>query len=151
MLVNADLNTDELIAKRRNAERIKEFSKQLRAFNQEAITQQPKLPSSTEQSDLNIARAKYESNRQRALEFAKHIPKPKVTAEDVHGDTEQAGRSKSAQRRRNSSTENPSEGNGRGLVMDEDAFQMAKLQELEAKHQQSKAKMEAIKKSLHGF
>jgi hypothetical protein len=38
-----------------------------------------------------------------------------------------------------------------GMLMDEDAFQAAKLQELEAKHQQSKMKMEAIKRSLNGF
>lgn len=61
-----DLNTDELVAKRKNAERIKEFSSQLRSINKEVIIQQPKLPSSVEQSDLNVAKQKLDSKRTRA-------------------------------------------------------------------------------------
>eukprot|EP01033_Poteriospumella_lacustris_P001653 gene1653-1205_t len=162
-----DLNTDELIAKRKNLDRIKEFSKQLRQVNADILTQQPKLPSATEQNDLQIARQKYESTRQRALEFAKsNVPKPKVARNaqlderrdqrgQYDGETDNGPTQiRDGTRRSQSAGERSgSYGGSRsnlGIPMDEDAFQAAKLQELEAKHQQSKARMEAIKRSLHG-
>lgn len=74
--MSKDLQTEELVAKRKNLDRIKDFSKQLRVVNQETIANQRKLPSATEQSDLQRAKQKYTSSRFRALEFAKHVPKP---------------------------------------------------------------------------
>jgi hypothetical protein len=151
-----DLNTDELVAKRKNAERIKEFSRQLRSFNQEQITQQSKLPSATEQNDLQKAKQKYESRRQRAIEFAKQIPKPKSSKEETDlGQDEYSGGNTlfaAGQSRSSYSAGNMNGvGGGGGLVMDEDAIHAAKLQELESKHMQSKAKMEAIKRSLNNY
>lgn len=162
-----DLNTDELIAKRKNLDRIKEFSKQLRQVNADILTQQPKLPSATEQNDLQIARQKYESTRQRALEFAKsNVPKPKVARNaqlderrdqrgyyDEEADNGPTQIRDGTRRSQSAGERSGSYGGSRsnlGIPMDEDAFQAAKLQELEAKHQQSKARMEAIKRSLHG-
>lgn len=62
-----DLHRQDLVAKRKNLDRIKEFSNNLRAFNK---GQKPKPPSPT--------RSKPPSKRDKALAFAKHIPKPKV-------------------------------------------------------------------------
>jgi hypothetical protein len=135
-----DLNTDELVAKRKNQERIKEFSKQLRNFNQEVIMQQPKKPSSIEENDLTVAKGKQESNRQRALEFAKHIPKPKV-APNYSGKRGQPNTGPSG----GGDLEG---GNDGGIYMDDDAMDAAHLQELEMKHAQNKARMDAIKRSL---
>lgn len=132
-----DLNTDELVAKRKNLDRIKEFSKQLRHFNQEVIMQQPKKPSAVEENDLNIARSKLESNRQRALEFAKNVPKPKVAAQTEEREVRRG--SSSADGKRNAEKD---------LYMDEEAVKEARLQELELKHAQNRAKMDAIRKSL---
>lgn len=73
-----DLNSDELIAKRANAERIKEFSKNLRNFNSQMIGNQQKLPSGSESHEIDNAKKKMLSARERALQFAKNIPKPKV-------------------------------------------------------------------------
>jgi hypothetical protein len=139
------LNTEELVAKRKNADRIKQFSKQLRDFNKESFSNQPKLPSSVEQSDLMTSKKKYDSNRIRGMEYAKHIPKPKLATnsqDQCDGeDQQQQQDQQDDERRRVSYT-------GGGLYMDEDALQAAKLQELEAKHQQGKARLEAIKKSI---
>jgi hypothetical protein len=48
LLLFEDLNTEELRAKRANAERIKEFAKNLQKYNREILQQQRKLPSSSE-------------------------------------------------------------------------------------------------------
>lgn len=143
-MVWIDLNTDELIAKRKNADRIKEFSKQLRHFNQEVLVQQPKLPPSTEQVEIEKSKSKMESSRHKAIDYAKNVPKPKVTASTIAEVGTNTRQSRSA-------GDNGAEYGGRGqgmLYMDEDAFEAAKLQELESKHLQNKAKMEAIRKSL---
>ncbi len=140
-----DLNTEELVEKRKKLEKIKEFSKNLRYVNKESILQQPKLPSATEQADLMISKKKYESNRIRAMEYAKHIPKPKNSQSEGKSNGNDDDDEEESDRLRSR------EGGGGGggyLYMDEDAFQSAKLQELEAKHQQGKARLEAIKKSL---
>lgn len=134
--IKPDLNTDELIAKRKNLDRIKDFSKQLRQINKEIISQNPKLPSSVEQNDINLSKRNYESKRQKAIDFARNIPKPKLSTENMQSQTNNQ-RSGSSQSNRESA-----------LYMDDDAIEAARLQELEAKHLQNKAKMEAIKKTL---
>ncbi len=126
-----DLNTDDLVAKRRNVERVKEFSKQLRAFNQEVIMQQPKKPSSGEENGISLSKFKQESSRHRALEFAKNIPKPKVNSVSVLDESCHC-----------------KDKNDGSLYMDEEAIDAARLEELEQKHQQNKARMDAIRRSL---
>lgn len=78
-----DLNSEELIAKRSNLARVKEFSKQLKVYNEKAILQLPKKPSAVEEEQIVKSKGNVESNRSRALNFAKNIPKPK-TNNDRH-------------------------------------------------------------------
>ncbi len=132
-----DLNSDELIAKRANAERIKEFSKNLRNFNSQMIGNQQKLPSGSESHDIDNAKKKILSARERALQFAKNIPKPKVNKDsyksvddviDLHDDDgymrvsyEQYGM---------------------------ESKQAKYLEDLEAKYMDSKRNVDAIKRQL---
>lgn len=124
-----DLNTDELKAKRANAARVKEFSKKLTEYNKQALREQRKLPSSKEMSAMSIAKSKYESKREKMLEFARQIPKPKPKAVNENEEFEH------------------------GYMTREDEFGMSheaamRMQELEAKHAQSQARVEAIKRAL---
>lgn len=73
-----DLNREDLIAKRANLDRVKEFSRNLHNYNRQVLSQAPKLPSASEKRDIRLSEQKYQSNRQKALEFAKSVPKPKV-------------------------------------------------------------------------
>lgn len=56
---SSDLNSDELVAKRANLERIKEFSKNLQSFNRQTISQQPKLPPAAEKHDIAVSEQKF--------------------------------------------------------------------------------------------
>ena len=136
--IKPDLNREDLVHKRNNIERIKEFSKHLRSFNKDVILQQRKLPSATEQNDLELSKQKYESKRHKALEFAKNIPKPIVS----HTNRESGNSTRLAH------TRSAGSDNGNLLYMDEDAVERARIQELENKHEQNKAKIAAIKKSM---
>lgn len=110
-----DLNSDELLAKRGNLERVKEFSKNLKSFNRELINSQS---NNVKKKSVQI------SAREKAIAFAKNIPKPKpkVNAESAE------------------SSENI------GIDIEEyDA-----IEELASKHLQNKKQVDAIKKSL-GF
>lgn len=84
--LHIDLNSDELIAKRNNAERIKQFSKNLTEYNKETLTNQRKLPSATEKQAIEISIKKSESKAYKAKEFSKNIPKPTVTNANANGD-----------------------------------------------------------------
>ncbi|RYH31158.1 DUF4591 domain-containing protein [archaeon] len=157
-----DLNSQELIAKRKNIDRIKEFSKQLRKVNHEQISQQKKLPAATEQEDLQKAKQKYSSARQRALDFSKHIPKPSGGQKDKDdGDydldndeydmqdtrvSHSAGHAPTKSIRRQRQKEESAQQRYRN----EDDEAAARLLELEARHQHGKAQVEAIKKALAG-
>jgi hypothetical protein len=44
----------------------------------QAISNAPKLPAAAEKRDIQLSEQKFSSNRQRALDFAKNVPKPKV-------------------------------------------------------------------------
>merc|ERR1712146_266735 len=50
----------------------------LQEYNKQALQQQRKLPSSKESKSIQDASKKMESKRAKAMEFAKHVPKPKV-------------------------------------------------------------------------
>ena len=129
-----DLNTEELIAKRANLDRVKEFAKNLHNFNHEHLRNQKKLPPSNEKNEMEIAHKKLESKRQKAIDFAKNIPKPKIpAAKDACGkqrgdDEESAGMS--------------------NFDMGEGYEEELKLHELEAKHVNSKRQIEAIRKAM---
>jgi len=78
-----DLNSEVLQAKRANQERVKEFSKNLLAFNQQVLRQQRKLPRSSESNDIERADQRALSKRERAMQFAQNIPKPKPATSSI--------------------------------------------------------------------
>ena len=136
MALFLDLNTEELIAKRANLDRVKEFAKNLHNFNHDHLRNQKKLPPSSEKNEMEIAHKKLESKRQKAIEFAKNIPKPKIPAakdcnSKLTGYEEEEG----------------GVGNS-GFDMGEGYEDELKLQELEAKHVNSKKQIEAIRKAM---
>jgi hypothetical protein len=114
LLTVVDLNTDELVAKRANAERIKEFSKNLKVFNKNVM---PKRDGNTDTNQ------KAESKKEKAIQYAQNIPKPKVKAEPK-----------------------PMEPKNVGVATD--AVEVSRLDELTSKHLQSRKQVDAIKKSL---
>jgi hypothetical protein len=122
MVVITDLNTEELVAKRANAERIKEFSKNLKQFNKQAM---PKR-----EADDPGPQAE-PSKRDRAKQFAQNIPKPKVRAEVSR---DYVGSDKAGAMTNVGMSAAPAEAN--------------RLDELTSKHMQSKKQVDAIKKSL---
>eukprot|EP01039_Chlorochromonas_danica_P003458 gene3458-3787_t len=185
--IQPDLNTEELVAKRKNMERIKEFSKQLRVVNQDLIQQQRKLPPATEQIDIEKSKQKLNSKRQKALEFARNIPKPatekgqqqhgptgeSLTHRDSMGeyleDEEDDFGGERAWEKTNNSRVSLSAGSSRlpgrvtkktlrstSVALDETLAGVAdyevssRLLELEARHQQSKAQVDAIRKAFGG-
>eukprot|EP00602_Paraphysomonas_sp_CaronLab_P008651 CAMPEP_0185036958 /NCGR_PEP_ID=MMETSP1103-20130426/30731_1 /TAXON_ID=36769 /ORGANISM="Paraphysomonas bandaiensis, Strain Caron Lab Isolate" /LENGTH=349 /DNA_ID=CAMNT_0027574733 /DNA_START=203 /DNA_END=1252 /DNA_ORIENTATION=+ len=117
-----DLNTEELVAKRANAERIKEFSKNLHHYNKQAM---PRRDQSAEDK-----KKKEVSRREKALQFAQNIPKPKVKP---NAQLESGGSAKGASNV------------GMGTQA---AVESSRLEELTSKHLQSKKQVDAIKKSL---
>mgnify|MGYP000403898878 CR=1 FL=1 len=124
-----DLNSDELKAKRANAERVKQFSKNLKNYNSQAIRQQKKLPSGEEMQQMTKAKSQMQSKRERMKEFSKNIPKPQVKQERKQGGFDHA------------------------YMTAKDEFGMSheeaiRMQELEAKHAASQMQLDSIKKSL---
>jgi len=146
------LNSDVLKAKRANADRIKEFSKQLNRYNQEVLHQQRKLPQSSESNDIEISKQKNMSKRERALHFAKSVPKPKVAQS---GNGEGMNSESKAISTRSEIDEDDWAGRGydHDYVTSADTTGMDytaanRLDELQAKHQASVRQVEAIKRSL---
>ena len=128
-----DLNTDILKAKRANADRIKDFSKQLNEFNKVSLGDQRRLPYSSEASGVQISKKKLESNRERAIQFAKNIPRPVIKGKEMKSfdadDDDIADRLMC----------------GNDYVVDQKAF---KLEELQAKHLESKRSIDAMRKQM---
>ena len=141
------MNSDELKAKRANSDRVKEFSKKLLNYNKE----HSKIAAEREKDDMNVNSEKNPSAREKALEFAKNIPKPKiklVPRDGRHG-RQLAHRDDDY----GSFDEENCLGEGIGEV-DEFEYLLrngsnrSKLEELQAKHGENKKKSEAIKRSL---
>jgi hypothetical protein len=133
-----DLNSAELVAKRANVERIKEFAKNLHEYNKNTMLQQKKLPASTEVREIVLDKMKHESKRNKALEFAKHIPKPKVGRE-------QDGKMKSPMQRVDE------EGEDYMTANDEFGFgykELSKIHSLEVKHEESRKQVDAIRRAM---
>ena len=74
-----DLNSDTLKAKRANKERVKEFSDNLQKYNKAEIEAHKKLPSSVESRDLELSINKQMSKREKALQYGKKVPRPKLS------------------------------------------------------------------------
>lgn len=152
----SDLNSEELVAKRANLDRIKEFSRNLQSYNRQVIGQQPKLPSAAEKHDIAVSEQKFNSRRQKAIEFAKNVPKPKVAVSDRraqpqqrgagagdYDDTEQGDQfgygADTAQSRPYADT---------SMNMGADYAKESRIMELEAQHNNRKIQMEVIRKTL---
>ena len=134
---STDLNSEVLKAKRANADRIKDFSKQLNEFNKVSLSDQKRIPYSSEASGIEISRRKLESNRERAMKFAKHIPKPSIKSK-----TDGVGSGKIDE-----------EGTTDDMYLQADEYgqsyeKASKLQELQAKHEDSRRNVQAIRKSM---
>ena len=149
-----DLNTDVLRAKRANLERIKEFSRNLKQYNKQALDQQKKLPNSEEVNDIEIAKRKMESNRERMLAFAKNnIPKPKLVASDDNKSIDSKYNQK--QNHYNEIEDDKDDVFDDGFMTRDDNkygkgdnARMSKIMELEAQHKAKQMQIAAVKKSL---
>lgn len=149
-----DLNSDDLVQKRANMERIKAFSKNLRDINKVTT-------SGTKKSSENNASGspkKPMSTRDKALEFAKRVPKPKAhrasTPEDDDGAPQQPPVSVPEPKAQTSARPAPnvrvvSQKAPRPInsVVDDDSEDdelSSELQQLQQRHQQSRAQVDAI-------
>lgn len=117
------MNTSELVAKRANAERIKQFSKNLNDFNKVSI----KNNISADEKEA-MKQVKVVSKREKALQFAQNVPKPKVIEKS------------------SAMTNNNGMKAGRNIGVA--SAPTSKIDELTSRHQQSKMQVEAIKKSM---
>ena len=112
-----------MVAKRANAERIKQFSKNLNDFNRVSIN---KGNINADEKEANN-RVKILSKREKALKFAQQVPKPKVNenrtivAQNIKAERNNVGVS---------------------------CVPTSRIDELTSRHQQSKKQVEAIKKSM---
>lgn len=130
------MNTDELVAKRANLQRVKEFARNLKKYNDTHIqTSSDKLPAPAQAIEIQKQVEKSASKRSKALEFAKQIPKPKLK-ESLSDDYRMVDP--------NQGEPDSHEKDIYGLTADESN----KLSELELKHLEKKKQIEAIKKSL---
>ena len=151
----ADLNSEILVAKRANQERIKEFSKNLLEFNQKVLQQQRKLPHSAESNSIVLAQKKIMSKREKALEFSKNVPKPKSSA------MLQPSEAPRRPKYRPSGSNGDYEADWAGKDFDHDYMtkeseshgmnevEFRRLETLEQKHNDSQRQIAAIKKSLN--
>ena len=131
-------------AKRANQERIKEFSRNLLNVNKSILSEQKKLPASNELQSIQVSKQVEASNRARAMEFAKKVPKPKVIVK-----AESSRKFHFVEK-----DDDGYEGAGDGdYMMQNDMYgdnymTNAKLQQLESKHEDTRKQVDAIKKSL---
>ena len=149
------MNTEILKAKRANAERIKDFSKQLQDFNKASLSEQRRLPQSSELSDVQVSKRRLESNRERAIQFSRGIPKPAIKLKNSNsnaerkGDEEEEGEEEIEERfRRKNHSNNDDDDDeydgGWGLS----SAKASKLRELQLKHLESKKNIDAMKRSM---
>lgn len=166
-----DLNTEELKAKRANLERVKEFSRNLHQYNKQAIREQPKLPPSSEKHSIEISKQNMNSSRQRARDFSKNVPKPKVKPRSSETNRQQDGEATRQKKMREQQQSGDIDPRSDGLYRDFDTHEMdefgdyqmlsdpdagrggagganAQLLELEARHNQGKLQIAAICKTM---
>lgn len=127
--------------------------------------QQRKLPAASEMKDMAVAKSKLDSKRERALQFAKQVPKPAVVSKssEVQSD-DHAGRDRDRDTSFDHEDSMGDYGGDENMVacfddtMYESTPQMgrsvvhqsepSRLELLQAKHAQSKRQVDAIKASL---
>jgi len=119
------------ISQRENLQRVKEFSKQLREYNARAAAVKPLAQDLPDHS-------KELSSRDKALEFARSIPKPKLKPPTP------------ATKKLQGRTGRRSEGGEEQVEEEPMGLARSKLDELEVEHETARKQVEAIKRSL-GF
>lgn len=137
-LLCVDLNTEELKAKRANRDRVKMFARNLHEYNHALIEQTRLVGISNDCADgvpLRAAPAAAESARDRALAFARSVPRPRAGAEG-------AGRQVS----KASARTGPSDKDK--LVSDEEVRRQTRLLELESKHSFDRQQVLSIRKAI---
>jgi transcription elongation GreA/GreB family factor len=120
-----------LLAKRANAERIKEFSRNLKNYNKDTITKQKMEMMEAGNYETSAKKKENDavSSREKAFAFARNIPKPKVKTVTSKKESEYVDM-------------------GPTMQLGPDDEDRNALAELEQKHLQSRKQVEAIKKSL---
>lgn len=140
------------MAKRANLDRIKEFSRNLQSYNRQVIGQQPKLPSASEKHDIAVSEQKYNSRRQKAIEFAKNVPKPKAPSSQQRGAGTGAGGGADGDYDNSEYADqigyNGGGASASGMNMGADYAKESRIMELEAQHNNRKIQMEVIRKTL---
>jgi len=131
-----DLNTDELVEMRAKKERIKAFSQNLRAINKSAQTKKT-VESKAEQT----VNSKAKSTREKGLAFAKRVPKPRLSQRSDSAEGDVSISSSRARPTHIPKSRNPN------VVIDDDSDDdelNAELQQLQQRHEASRAEVEAL-------
>jgi hypothetical protein len=146
-----DLNSEELIAKRANKERVKEFSRQLKDFNRQEIKQKD-ISKIVAGGDGYEKKASILSKRERALEYGKKVRNLAQVSQ-----IESSKQSEKAKSRVGGYSEDdwhgePDFGDDLYVVSSDPSgqnYEKAKeIEELESKHNDSKRQIDAIKRAL---
>ncbi len=135
----ADLNSTELIAKRANKERVKDFSRNLRAINQRMIRKSRNRQPREKEKKLSV--------RQKARMYAQNIPKPRGFNRDTP-------LSRMSRKENINDGYNGEEDDENGLYNDINTYgvdnNMSQLDQLEMEHQNSRYDVDAIRRE-YGF
>ena len=137
-----DLNSDDLVAKRANAERVREFSKNLKSINMGHMAMKGATPAQEVAAQKENQAV---SKRERMREFARHrVPKPRARSPPPPDDyDEQIG---SARERHEAAA-----GYGDGTAVDGAGERgPSLLEDLEMRHDAQRAQVEAIRREM-GF
>lgn len=133
-----DLNREDLVAKRKNIDRVKEFSRKLRAMNAKELKTQPWKHRAPVPAGA--------SKRDRALQFAKKIPKPKVQPKPKpeEDDNVLPRTKRESERKRKVDSEE--------LGSEDDAacVRLSRFEQLEAKHYEMRAIADDIRRQFYG-
>ncbi|GAB9471221.1 hypothetical protein Gpo141_00008443 [Globisporangium polare] len=140
-----DLNSDDLVQKRANAERIKAFSKNLRVINKST---QPKKEGNSNNDSPPATKKTGSSTRTKALEFAKRITKPKHSSRSTEESANIVGGGALSSTSSNSNIQSIATlSRPINSVLDDDSEDdqvSSELHQLQLRHQASRAQVEAL-------
>ncbi|GMF43392.1 unnamed protein product [Phytophthora fragariaefolia] len=136
-----DLNTDELVEKRAKNERIKAFSQNLRVINKNA-----QVKALVESTNEQKPTTKPKSTREKGLAFARRVPKPRMQRPDsAVGELPTAVAKSTRTQTQALKARNPN------TIIDDDSDDdelSAELQQLQQRHEASRAEVEALVGSI---
>lgn len=147
-----------MITKRANLQRIKDFAKQLHAYNKEVLSTEKckkQIPMS-EAKEQEVKKKFEESKHSKRLEFAKHIPKPTSTsaiATAVVSEQSAIQQSAHVNGLKNGpiiqdAIDEETEYENGNIKQTLNYQKPSKIEELDNLHRESRLQIEAIKKSL---